>query len=352
MSTDTRGTQITSITRGPRQTNVELLRIVAMLMVMIGHANFWSQGMISGGEMHADFVGGATRCFLESWTVVAVDIFVMISGWFGIRASWRGLASFLFQCGFFFFGTAAVMVLMGRTALTPGLVLSCVTGSWFVLSYMALYILSPVLNAFIRGASRRQMEWVLVLFFIFQTAYGPWDTARFIIGGYSVFSFIGLYLLASYLRTYISGSYRGGYLVWLAVALGTFAVDGSVVTACFWTGWTSAVWHVYRYINPLVIIGAAAMLMCFTRIKVKYSPVINWVAASSFAAYLLHQAPTIGRPVYQPLMQWLYTSFSGVECLGVMFGVIVAIFLLAVVLDQPRRWLWTHIARFFSKDTI
>lgn len=210
MSTDNPGRQITSITRGPRQTNVELLRILAMLMVMIGHANFWSQGTISSGEMQMDFVGGATRCFLEAWTVVAVDIFVMISGWFGIRASWRGLSSFLFQCGFFFFGTASVMILLGQATLSPGLLLGCVTGSWFVLSYTALYILSPVLNAFIRTASRRQMEWVLVLFFIFQTAYGTWDTVPYINGGYSVFSFIGLYLLSSYLKTYVSGLYRGG----------------------------------------------------------------------------------------------------------------------------------------------
>jgi surface polysaccharide O-acyltransferase-like enzyme len=77
-----------------RQSNIELLRIIVMFMVMCIHTTL----AIRYPEMESAtsteyFVVGAIKAF----SLVAVNVFVMISGWFGIKFSFSGLYSFIFQ---------------------------------------------------------------------------------------------------------------------------------------------------------------------------------------------------------------------------------------------------------------
>ena len=68
-----------------RDSQTELLRIVAMVMILILHANFLGVG----APEHTDFLEDAPRAWgqmvLESLCIVAVDVFVLISGWYGYQ---------------------------------------------------------------------------------------------------------------------------------------------------------------------------------------------------------------------------------------------------------------------------
>lgn len=103
---------------------------------------------------------------------------------------------------------------------------------------------------------------------------------------------------------------------------------------------------VIGYANPIVVLGAAELIMWTAQLNIKPSKVINFVGASSFAVFLLHGNPNIGVPVYKSLMQYLYTAFSGFTCLVVMFVALVLIFTIAVLLDQPRKWIWSHVSQY------
>lgn len=197
--------QISSIARGPRQSNFELLRIVAMFMVLAVHADFWALGAPSAEDFSANPANAWLRTVLESVTIVCVNVFVLISGWFGIRFSMRGLTNFVFQCVYFLFGIYIIMLAFGLVTLSIKGIAGCLcltSSNWFIRAYAALYILSPVLNSFVDKASKRQFAVVLALFFLFQTIWGWSGAAAFVVNGYSAFSFIGLYLLARYTRLY------------------------------------------------------------------------------------------------------------------------------------------------------
>ena len=69
-----------------RESNIELLRIIAMIMVLLLHAN----GAIGPFVQLSDANSGVEeflRLFLEIVCVVSVNAFIMISGWFGIIPS-------------------------------------------------------------------------------------------------------------------------------------------------------------------------------------------------------------------------------------------------------------------------
>lgn len=103
-----------------RQSNIELLRIISMLLVLMVHADFTSIGTPSRDLMLVSPGQFTFRVLVEFLSVLCVDIFVVISGWFSIRLSVRGLCNYLWQCLYFSAGIYAVILLCGMVSLSPG----------------------------------------------------------------------------------------------------------------------------------------------------------------------------------------------------------------------------------------
>ena len=100
------------------------------------------------------------------------------------------------------------MLIFGLTSLSAKGIAGCLVllkWNWFIKAYMGLYILSPILNAFVNNTEKKTFKNVLISFFVFQTIYS-WisDGAVFFENGYSTISFIGLYLLARYTKIYLA----------------------------------------------------------------------------------------------------------------------------------------------------
>lgn len=200
-------TMISSIARGPRQSNMELLRIVAMFLILLLHANGFSSPLPTGKTLAAAPVTGLARLALQTVSVVSVDVFVLISGWFGIRASVRGFMNFAVQCLFWSVGLWLLFAVAWKGALSAKGLASAVyftSDCWFVKSYVVLYLLSPILNAFIERASRAQMLLILTFFYLFQTLYGWLGDLSYFQQGYSPLAFIGLYLLAAFAHKHLN----------------------------------------------------------------------------------------------------------------------------------------------------
>lgn len=197
--------QRTLLARSPRQSNFELLRIVAMLMVLSVHANYISFGFLTANEIHANPVGSFGRAFAEAATLAGVNIFVMISGWFGIKASLKGFCNFVFQVLYFFALSLLVTCLLGlnQLSLVNVAYLFCLPNrGWFIICYMTLYVLSPLMNSFLDSAPKRVQLQLLCAFFALQTLYGFIGNSTNYSFGYTTLSFIGLYLLSGFLRRY------------------------------------------------------------------------------------------------------------------------------------------------------
>lgn len=211
-------TPIQSISSGPRQSNMELLRILATFMVLAVHADFFSLGEPSAADFSVNPVGAIGQTVFQFLTVGAVNTFVFISGWFGIRTTLRGVAKLLFQCAFFAALIYVCTLASGWNALSGADLVNVVTAynQWFVVSYLGLMIFAPALNALVEKTPRRTLLVIIIGFYIYQTLYSTFPGFRNpIAGGYSTISFLGLYLLVRYVRLYISEYYRGGICVYI-----------------------------------------------------------------------------------------------------------------------------------------
>lgn len=338
--------EISSITRGPRQSNFELLRIIAMFMVLMVHADFFTLGQPKMNVLYADFWPSLTRVLLEDMAICCVNVFVLISGWFGIKATMKGFCNFLFQCVFICTAVYAVALAGGWAQWSVEGVLYCLQltdGEWFVKSYIALYILAPVLNAYIKSVDTRRLGLTVAAFYAFQTVIGWPKLVYFTFNGYSAFCFIGLYLMAQWLRQLDAKWFRHGGWIYLGALVLNLVFY--YITRTGWPADDDLNDMAIAYISPFAIACSAGLLVWASTWRwTGINRFINYVAGSAFAVYLFHYDYINLNGWFRPTVRQIYENFSGPLCVLVIFAFLVAVFAMAVIVDQPRKWLWRKVA--------
>lgn len=332
-----------------RQSNFELLRIVAMMLVLVVHADYLSLNMPTRAELLSDPALSMGRISVEMLAIVCVNLFVFISGWFTIRPSLKGLLKLLFQIFFFLTLGYFLAVPLGavKTPTVVGLVTTLLKPGWFIISYTLLYCISPILNAFIEKADRRSYIWVLCSFFCLQLLWGTvYHTMEFN-RGYSVLSFIGLYLLANALkRKNIQDRWPA------ACFLITYLVITAVNSGFQWYVIEYAVKlenSVIAYNNPLTIVATVCLFLFFAMLRLGSNRLINWAGRSAFAVYLLHSYSLM--PVYARQCREIFERYDGAVYLLYVGAFILLVFAVSVLLDQVRIALWRLLTWRPSKSS-
>ncbi len=317
----------------PRQSNFEVLRMIAMFLVLLVHANFMSIGAPSPQDFSNDLLPSLTRILIQTISLYGVNIFILISGWFSIRASVKGLSYLLFQVYYFGVIILAALTFLGIEQFTIGRLYQVVLlhkSGWFVISYVILYLLAPVLNKFSEYASKKEFTFVLVSYFTMLLIYGYIDWSSEIDRGYSALSMVGIYLMGRYARKYMNFNHGGLLFIsctLMNAALTTIVLKFDLPLIC------------NSYDNPFVVLGALGLILFFSRIKVNTSRIVNYIARSTFAIYLLH--------IYPDVLDWfccickeLFLSSHGIICLGKMGAFLLCIYAASILLDAPRRMIW------------
>ena len=77
--------QVLARTPRDRDSNMELLRVVSMLLVLVVHAGFRALSVPTPAEAVSAPGSTLLRFFSESASIICVNVFVLLSGWYGIR---------------------------------------------------------------------------------------------------------------------------------------------------------------------------------------------------------------------------------------------------------------------------
>lgn len=329
--------------RKERDSNMELMRIITMMMIMILHADFLSTGSPNSMDFITMPVVSLLKSGLESLTIIGVNVFVLLSGWYGIHPKRNRIIEFLFQILFFhLIGLAIAIVTQQDISIRN--VLSVSASLWFVKAYLLLYILSPVLNAFSDKAERHSFKYVLIGFFIMQSLFG-WlsqDDSMLFSRGYSTISFIGLYLLARYVRIYqpFYTSWTVRKYVYIYLLLST------IITLLFYISLLGIIpqfGDMYAYTSPLVIMSSLSFFLIFSKLSLR-SRIVNSIGKSCFAVYLFHVNKyvlpyfiSIMLTLYQTVTYPLYIFYSTVFC--------IIIYIIAILLDKVRFFIFTQVQK-------
>lgn len=346
-----------------RQSNIELLRNISMFMILVIHANFVSLPKIEYGELLDNTTPSIVRFFIESLGIVAVNVFVFISGWFGINTKKKRVLSFIYMVLFYLGGGGILFLLLGKTSFSISALLDIFqlsSSDWFIKSYFVLMIIAPILNTYCRTVDEKTQRYVMISFFLFESVYG-WAAGgrRFFVDGYGPLHFIGLYITAQYIHNQLKEATAPIWLekictmpkwadmsIFIILALLNTAL---VVIGSLYLGNTRPVRSlVYAYSNPLVVVGALYLLLYFSKMNMKYRKYVNLCGASSFAVYLFHGEPTIRSEFFNPPIQYLYGAYSGLSCVFFIFLFLCLVYITSVLIDQLRILSWNNIWNLFE----
>lgn len=282
-----------TVTHKKRQVNFELLRILCMYMIVIGHCLFH-------GRVTAKLGYGTVNYFLsyliQSFSVVHVNCFVMIGGYFAIDRAFKAerVMKLWKQVVFYSISIFLLAFLFGQAgwmdAVKAVLPISAKT-YWFASVYMALTLLMPFIGMVAVRISKQQYQYLLILLFvflsvnhmIFQTdTYGTFN-------GRDLPGFLFLALLAGYVKLHMKADQkyviRGflGYVVCSLLVL--VSVYASVELHLEDTG------YFLNYNSPLALLAAFSLFVAVRNIvwkETKFDGLILKVAGAAFGVYLIH----------------------------------------------------------------
>lgn len=328
-----------------RDSNMELLRLVAMLLIMMVHASYRALPKPTPEAIADTPLSMFLQIAVESFTVVGVNVFVMLSGWYGIHLRWQRLIELLFQVAFF--ALLCLGVYYAWTGTVPqGALLSILMLNegdyWFVKTYLALYLLSPVLNAFVQTATQRQMAITVISLFAFQWIFGwIFEATTWLRAGLSLPSFACLYLLARYLNVYRPTFTKWHPRIDLCMYLATCAL---VTVAYFllkrYFNLGGLLWF---YNSPTTIVAAMFLLLFFSKLTF-HSRLVNWLAVSALAIYLTHSSSSLGNYYDLYIREW-HDTLPLLPFILYVSLLIAAVFFGSILIDKVRLAVWNLLLR-------
>ena len=300
-----------------RKSNIELLRIFAVMGVIILHLNNSDLGGIPGKSDRfglCQFV----IVFMGVFSVTAVNVFVLITGYFQSKKKsadlWRPLRLILdviiFLVIFFF----AYQFATGFYPLET-YVNNFVSVNWFILTYAGLYILSPYINKMWNPLKGREKAVLVTLVFLLYslypsiidffkikglTTYGLDGDQR----GYNIVNFVLMYLLGCAIRDaeenrdcvkkeisrifHISGSSLKKSAIPLLLIVNTGIILAIIYLGAYLSGKHPYASIVFHYNNPFTVFESVLLLLIFKNLNIPDSKAVNYVARSAFYVYIIH----------------------------------------------------------------
>ncbi|MCI9198857.1 MAG: acyltransferase [Lachnospiraceae bacterium] len=351
-----------------RQANYELLRIIAMLMVVTLHyLNHTGMLLTAGGE-------GGTNRFLgmlaESFCIVAVNVYVLISGYFLVEAGFKVKRVLVLICQVFFYAAVIPLIMMGT-----GIFIKSGEGGyralqyllplqtehyWFASSYVFLYLFTPVLNTAVKAMSKRQIQITiagLLLLFCGEKSIVPAPLAmdRF---GYDFGWFLCVYLVAAYIRLYgcrWMEDARKAWGIYVGSALAIFAIGTGSYLIHIRTGRLTYYMDVpYHYNFILCLVGAVALFGAFGHIKIPEGKISEWICKLSpltFGVYLFHEHIDI-RNVWTGWVEDFIGPVAGAGIAGFLFHLVASVLIVYIAgsfIDAIRLNIFRFAGRYLAK---
>lgn len=316
-----------------RRTNIELLRIIAMLGIVIAHLIGYSP------EVSQMFSAAGTQTLylsiLSCAGKIGVHIFFMITGYFLISKSFRLVRICKVWKTVWIYSMLALLVALlfvpssvgGASRIIQSIFPITTDTYWFVTTYIIIILLSPAINYLLKKVDSPKK--ILVFFFCVAAFYLANFAGKLAGIGFG-FDLISSHRLLTYSITYSVGA--------------LFALHPPNISFCkrllllFLAGSCLVAWRVVmlHLINIrgydlwviddrdiFVFLVACSLFLLFSGLTIKNNAIVNKIAGATFAVYLIHENCFL-RPIIWNTFD-IYSSFGGwfLYIYPLTFGIII-----------------------------
>lgn len=348
-----------------RNSNLELYRIIVMLLIVAHHY------VVNSGLMdvmaEAPLSGRSIFFYLfGAWGKTGINCFLMITGYFMCTSqiTVRKFLKLLLEVVFYNIVIYAIFILSGYDIFSiSGCIKSVIPmlslTDGFTSCFLAFYMCIPFLNILVHNMDRRKHGLLVLLCLFIYTVHGTLPGMSVCMNYVSWFCVI--YFIASYIRLYLSDISNN--VKWGGYAALCVLVSSISIVLNLWMNATSGkfIFPYNRLVSDsnalLAVATAITSFMYFKNLKLPYNKWINKIGASTFGVLLIHaNSDTMRRWLwrdtvdcvghYTDEMFWLYSIIA-----------VLLIFIICIAIDYIRihtieRWTFGWIDRFLPNKII
>lgn len=251
---------------------------------------------------------GIMAGILESLCICAVNVYVLITGYFMCEARYtvRRLIKLWLQIACYTILIPAVLTVLsvpvkgeeGIWQIAKYILPISMEHYWFATAYFLLYLMIPILNKAVHALARRQLKTVIIALLLFTCVIKTVSPVELSTDhyGYDVLWFIVLYLIASYIRLYDVPRFNHPMK-----ATGTFVISCMIIYAMhiglhiynLRTGGLAYYAGVPLHYNYLFTLSAAiGLFYLFKFVHIREGILATFarsVAPYTFGVYLIHE---------------------------------------------------------------
>lgn len=347
-----------------RNSNLELLRIITMLLIVAHHYVVNSGLLDVNGPIQMNLLAPKSLFLLVfgAWGKIGINAFVLITGYFMCtsRITMRKYIKLLAEVMFYKIIIYFIFVLSGYQAISiKELVFAFLPitsiGQGFTACFLIFYLCIPFINVLIKHLSEKQHIYLLLLLLFTYTFFG---TIKFLPVQMNYVSwFLVIYLIASYIRLYPKDLFSN-LIFWKWATISTFVVSscsvivGALVSPILERDMTH--FFVSDSNTFLAVITSLSAFMFFKNIEIKSNKIINTVAASAFGVLMIHANSDVMR-------RWLWKDvLHNVEVYSTEYLVphaiisVIAIYVICTIIDYIRiytveRWFFAIYDKYEGK---
>lgn len=314
--------------------NIEVLRCFLMFLIVLMHVATF---VPTGSHLRARLI--------HVFCIFSVNAFALISGWFGVRFSWRKIMKLLGL------GLFSSLVLLALSPLAGhGFQFSYDLG-WFGCSYLGLLFLAPILNAAVdklRGESESALRVAWCIYAIaMMVSWVPLDFfhIHFHIPGWQAHSMNQLIFMYLTGRVLVGCGwiYKVRYRMIVVLFLSAMALNyGWAILAGVTrhSDFLQALLVGTRcYNNPIVIILGISAFVLFLRARMPswFKKAGLFMGPSMFSVYLLHEATNheLSVALYKQIPVCL--GRGAIQQLATIFIIACLVYFICIGLDILRR---------------
>ena len=289
-----------------RESNIELLRILAILFIICFHYAYKSGYVLETLNINSIII--KSFWFLGE---LGVSLFVLITGYFQIKDkfSLKKLIKLILEVNFYYLLSIIleyiienIMTIEHAKVTLPQFYFSTlfpvIAGEyWFATSYILIYIFSPFLNKFIKSMSKNEYKKLLILLIviwsIIPTIFGFYRNSTESLLFYNRLIWMGiLYFLGAYIRLYSIKilEKRKNAIIFSIVACSTLIL-GIILIYKYQNFFTTEIAYFWTPNSIPILMLSISIFSIFLKLRVKNNKIINLFASTTFGIYMLHDGP-------------------------------------------------------------
>ena len=330
--------------KGMRNSSIELLRIISMVMIVACHFATHSGFTYNS---HTLSIPRFWLSFIEMGGKVGVDVFILISGYFLITDkrlfNLKRLLKFWGQVFFYSAGIYCVFSAIGVIKFSPlafvqSLLPVTFSTWWFAAIYFVLYLIHPFINILLHKLDKSTYQKMLILLFVIWSIIPTFTTSKF--QGNVLLWFVFLYCLARYIRLFglnPKGNVKKYVILFVVFTLIRYATCiGLILLGTKVSAVAGHSLYFYDQQSVFTLLCAVTLFMIFEKITIPNNKIINLIASASFGVYLMHDNKHIRSFIWQTIFKGKDYQNSLMLILYSLLAVLI-IYLVGTIIDLIRQ---------------